>query len=206
MRKVFEVEVQIERLPLSQAMIEVFNRLERYDCILFTSKHSVSYFLDELHERQITFPKTPRIIVIGLATAEVLYEADVVVHDLPEVATVEAMIQKMGNVAHKNILYPRSNIAPLTPVRMLREGGAHVTTMVLYKTEGVVLSVDVKKDIINGVYAELYFKSPSGVTTFMKQFSTKERVLVRQITAICIGPTTEAAAKEAGCTNVRRAV
>ena len=98
----------------------------------------------------------------------------------------------------KRILFPRSVLAPFDIVRKLRAKGTIVRAFALYTTYGAPLSAAEKKRILGGRIQRLYFKSPSGIHGFLRQFRAGERQRVLALPVRCIGETTAKAARATG--------
>lgn len=176
----FEVQITIERLPLSPRHTNALLRLSRYDHIVCTSKNAYTCFLEALHELSITPPEADRIIRVGP-------RADILNYPL----------------SGKRILFPRSTLAPFDIVTAMRAQGAIVTVLPLYTVHGVPLSQEDRSALCEGRIPELYFKSPSGITGLLAQLRPHERAQVRNIPVLAIGDTTAEAARAAGFTQVR---
>jgi uroporphyrinogen-III synthase len=172
MKGELEVRVALERLPLSRASVRTLQHLDRYDAVIFTSKNATNFFIQEIRRHR---QKPPRIIQVGP-------RGDLLKVDL----------------RGQRVLFPRSAIAPFDIVRKLRARGTVVRVVALYTAKGVPLSGSQKKRLLNGDIRQLYFKSPSGVQGFVRQFRGKDRVTIFSISARCIGRTTATAARKAG--------
>ena len=202
MSKELQIQVRVSRLALSPTAARVLGRLDEYDWILFTSQNAVAFFMQELRQMNMRFPKGLRIAAVGPQTAGALTLLGVVVHVIPEQYEVSHMLRDLGDVAGKRVLFPRSAIAPPFAVESLRARGASVRVLPLYTAKARVLSRTVKRAIREGHYTKLMFTSPSGVLGFMKQLNKKEKLIVREIAVCCIGPITAQAAQNAGFTVV----
>ena len=198
MPKALEIKVQTARKKLSRTAYQALARIEQYDWILFTSKNAVTFFVREMRKKRIKFPQTPRIAAVGPETAGALRILGFPVHVVPKRFTADSMIRSIGKVRGAHILFPRSAIAAPAAVRALRARGARVRVLSLYTTTAIKLPRTTKRALLAGTYAWLIFKSPSGVQGLIRQFSEKEKHIVQNIPAECIGPTTARAAKSAG--------
>jgi uroporphyrinogen-III synthase len=174
MKGEFEVRVIVKRLPLSPASVNALRRLDRYDAIIFTSKHARAFFVQELQRRNISLPRD-RVIQVGPR------------NDLLKKA-----------LKGKRILFPRSALAPSDVIRKLRALRSTVHVIPLYTAEGKPLSRVEKKRLQERAIEQLYFKSPSGIRGLLRQFRGAAREHILSIPARCIGETTAAAARKAG--------
>ena len=174
MKREFEVRVIFKQLPLSRASESALQHIERYDVIIFTSKHARAFFEQELRKRGISLPRD-RVIQVGPR------------NDLLKKA-----------LTRKQILFPRSALAPSDVIRKLRTLRSIVRVIPLYSTSGQELSDTQKKRLREGSIEQLYFKSPSGIHGLLRQFRGQARRRILSIPARCIGETTTHAARKAG--------
>lgn len=193
------IEVRTMRRKLSPAAARAFAHLEEFDWIVFTSKRAAVFFTQELRERGITIPKSPKIAAVGPTTAEVLHALGYTVKAVAASATVRSLLAKIRRVDGKRLLFPRSAIASQEPIRKLEAQGARVTTLSLYDTEVIPLTKTLRTALLRGDYSQIKFKSPSGVRGLIAQFISPEELrLIQNIPAACIGPTTARAARAIG--------
>ncbi len=204
MGKTFEVEVQVSKKKLSTVSGRALTRIASYDWVLFTSKNAVTFFVQELRERHISFPKDLAVGAVGPVTAQAASRQKWDVKVIPEQFTVNNLLRAMGDIQGKRILFPRSAIALHEAIRKLRARGARVTVLPLYTTEAMPLTQTAKRSILRGLYNQFKFKSPSGVKGFVGQFSPAERRYILAIPALCIGPTTAQAARTIGFKKIIR--
>jgi uroporphyrinogen-III synthase len=202
--KIFEAKVDVTRRRLSASAARSLIDIETYDILLFTSKHAVAFFMAELDERKIALPKKKYIGAVGPVTAKAAHAFDLSVHVIPEVPTADDLIEKLGDVKGKRILFPRSAIASRELINKLHSRGAFTTVLPLYTATGTLLSIKEKNELLAGAFDWLVFKSPSGMRGLLKQFTHYERYTLQEIPVVCIGPTTEAAAIKAGFKKVKR--
>ncbi len=198
MRKTLEIQIRVMRQKISPGGVRALKRLEKYDWILFASKNAAKFFVQELRERRVALPRAPRTAAVGPVTAAVLHALKFKVNVVPEYFTARDLIRSIGDVKNTRILFPRSAIASNEVVRALRARGARVNVISLYTTVAKQLPKATKQALLKGAYAQLIFKSPSGVQGLMRQLSTREQQKVQHISIRCIGLTTARAARAAG--------
>ncbi|CAN5754424.1 hypothetical protein BH11PAT2_BH11PAT2_02020 [soil metagenome] len=206
MLKTLEIEVRVAPKKLSRASLTALENVGRFDWILFTSKHAVTFFTKELRLRNVKLARTTRIAAVGPETAAALRAAGLTVQLIPERFTVRDMVFALGRVKGLRILFPRSAVAPQEPIQILRAQGARVRVVPLYIPIPIALSQATKHALVTSSYTTLSFKSPSGIQGFMRQLNTAEKKIVREIPVVCIGPTTARAARKAGFRHVSYAV
>ena len=178
MARTLKVQVEVCRVPLSRASLNAIRNIDRFDFVVFTSKNARIFFRQLLRERRIRKPHVP-IISVGPRCDLLTF-----------------------NIDNKRLLFPRSTIAPSNILRKLRARGAIVRTIPLYCAHGVPLSQRDKTALASGDISKLYFRSPSGVSGFLRQLQGKLRKKVLRLPAECIGETTAASARHAGFTRV----
>ncbi|MEK7156455.1 MAG: uroporphyrinogen-III synthase [Patescibacteria group bacterium] len=198
MSNTLTIQGRVTRLPLSRASSQALAHIERYDWILFTSKHAVVFFAKDMRRRRLSLSQKSHVAAVGPETAAVLRAEGFPVHIVPKRFTARDMVNDIPNVKGLRILFPRSAIAPPDAIRILRKRGARVTVVPLYITTVRPLSRAEKRALLAGSYTRLIFRSPSGVRGLMRQLQSKKKHVVRTISVQCIGPTTKRAAREAG--------
>jgi len=203
MHRSFEMQITTKPLTLSATARRALKNANRYDWILFTSQHAVSYFIEALRKGRVVYPSAPHIAAVGPKTADALRALGFTVRIVPEQYTSAHLIRALGTVRGMRILFPRSAVALYDAVRELRMHGARVQTIPLYTAQAARLSQAQKKRLVSGFYQKLLFKSPSGVTGFIRQFSVRERAHLCEITVQAIGQTTARAARKAGFKKVQ---
>jgi len=203
MHNILEAKVQTTRLKLSRSDAATYTRLDSYDWILFSSKNAAQYFAEDLKKYKIALSDAPRIAAVGDVTAKVLKRNGIHIDALSKRATLKDMVLSLGTISNMRILFPRSAVAAKDAIVAMRKKGATVRTIALYTTTPVPLTKNQRNNLLAGKYVALHFKSPSGVCGLLKQFSAPEKRRVLSLEAECIGPTTAAAAKNAGFRSVR---
>jgi uroporphyrinogen III methyltransferase/synthase len=195
-------------------MRSVIGHLEAFRYIIFTSGHGVDFFIDALAQALGHGPgsrtdpsaalKGISLIAIGTATAQRLAGHGLKADHVPEAFTggaVADMMKKFGEkVRGAQVLLPRSELADAALVQALEGMGARPTVLPLY-TAQPVLERDpaFERLLAEGRAACITFTSPSTVAGFSKRLG--DSILLRKalrIPALCIGPTTAAAARECG--------
>jgi len=200
--KTLEIRVRARALPLTPAAVRTLSRLASFDWIVFASKNAARFFGKELRRRRLAVPRAVRIAAVGAATAAAVRAAGMRVHVVPVRSTAMDMVAALGDVRGRRVLFPRSAVAPATPVRALRSRGAHVQVLPLYVSTLPPLAASTRRALLSGRCAALVFTSPSGVHGLMRQLRAPERTVVRRIIARCIGPTTATAARKAGFSKI----
>lgn len=177
-------------------------RLDEYDGIFFTSKNAVERFLRRV--REISADNQSRmhqleIYAVGEKTEEALEQAGFRVTHTPEVFSAEALAESMADrqVAGKRFLFPRSNIGKDVIPTFLREMGAEVDEVIVYRNvppQQQNLEV-VRNALLHGEIDVVTFFSPSAVRHFLQMMGAKS---LEQTRIAVIGPSTQSAAESLG--------
>jgi uroporphyrinogen-III synthase len=208
--QIFSVEVVVRKTKLSPRQIGILKRSALYDWIFFTSAHAVELYVVMLQKHRIPLPLHLPVAAVGTRTKAKAEAYGFTVGVVPKVergdmlarAWIHHMRSGRSQKCSERILFPRSVLSHPKTIHLLRHAGATVMPVVLYDVVPEKLSPKRKRAFLTGVFAHLYFKSPSAVRGFMMQFSSRERILIRQYHALCIGSTTSNAARNAGFTKV----
>jgi uroporphyrinogen-III synthase len=182
--------IEIRPVKSFKLMDAAIRRLERYDGLLFTSRHAVLYFLDRLKKKMksVEALRSKRIVAIGKTTAAELVRFGLKAQCLPEEETAESMAKLLGKLPlnGKRCLSPRSDLARDLLVDVLRRRGARADPVIAYRN----VCPKVKKLDMDGI-DEIVFTSPSTVKNFLK---IHHAISVR-IKVWAIGPVTQAQLK-----------
>lgn len=182
--------------PVDQAI----NRLHTYQWIVFTSVNGVDAFFQRmtLLNKDTRALAACQIAAIGPATADRLARYGIKADLMPEKFVAEEVLASLGglDLAGKNFLLPRTDIARDTLINGLQDMGAHVDQIIVYRT--VIESdhdPDTLQTIKNGDFDLVTFTSSSTVTNFVNQFDGQA---LPDCSAACIGPITEKTARKHG--------
>jgi uroporphyrinogen III methyltransferase/synthase len=124
---------------------------------------------------------------------------------VPREFQAECVIAALGHVGIRgsHVLIPRAEVAREILPEQLRELGATVEVIPVYRT--IVPAVDVvslTQQLHNGRVAAVTFTSSSTVRNFVEVFGGRDAVrsLVARVVIACIGPITARTAEEYGLT------
>jgi uroporphyrinogen-III synthase len=207
---IFTAEVEVKRSVLSPSTINILRGSTTYDWIFFTSTHAVQIFVATLKKYRIPLPRHVPTAAVGRATKAAAEAHGFTVLVVPKVAQGDMLVRAWVRAVRRRgvsksptrILFPRSELALYRTVRMLRDAGAKVTPMTLYGVVSKKVSHTQKQALVLGAYTHLFFKSPSAVHGFLKQFTLSECEAIRKYPVFSIGATTRDAARSAGFTKV----
>jgi len=176
--------------------------LAGYDWIVFTSANAVEAFVGRLEVadpgRGAAALASTLIGAIGQTTASRLHERGYQTEFVPERFVAESVVEGMRalGVSGKRVLLPTADIAGDTLPVGLRNAGAIVDIVIAYQTEMPDdLDSDAMRDLLESVDIAT-FASPSSVRNMIALAGG----LVPSPRAVCIGPITANAAREAGLT------
>ena len=187
----------IETVPMtSYAQLDAaLDRLTSYSWLIFTSVNGVRYFVDRLQARQIALTSLAhlKIATIGPETARAVERLPLQVAVIPEEYRAEAIIPLLGDIARKRILLPRAAEARKVLPEELRDRGAVVDEIVVYKTVQPqhIVTNTLRMRLQKGQIDMVTFTSSSTVRNFMQLFMHEELApLLARTTIGCIGPIT----------------
>jgi len=174
-------------------------RLGDYDWVVFTSANGVRFMLERVVELGAGSDglRAARIATVGSRTAEALAERSLEAAFVGPSGGSIPLAEQLGSVTGARILLARSDRAdPVAGDILRRRGAQSVDEVVAYRTLPSAPSGWALDELRRGVDA-LTFTSPSTVEGFIG-VGPEWRALVAGVIVACLGPTTSAAAREAG--------
>jgi uroporphyrinogen-III synthase len=183
-------------------------RFGTYDWVAFTSANAVRALVERADAIGIDrcILGQARLAVVGPATAaavtEALRDPDVV----PAVHSAEGLAVEMTDVGNGRVLLPRGDLAGDTLPEALRQRGAFVDEVVVYRTvpgEGIGV---IGSRVHEGTADALLFASPSAVRFVSDALRSAGDDCASWPLAVCVGPVTADAARAAGFERVIVAV
>jgi uroporphyrinogen III methyltransferase / synthase len=199
--------IQIVPPPSWQAIDEAITRLSTYQWLIFTSVNGVKPFMERLHAagNDARALANLRLCAIGPRTAQELGAYGLTADVVPAQYQAEGVIAALADadVRGSHILIPRAEVAREILPEQLRELGATVDVIPVYRT--IVPAVDVAsvtQQFCEGHVAVATFTSSSTVHNFVEVFGGRDvvRPLVARAVIACIGPITARTAEEYGLT------
>jgi uroporphyrinogen III methyltransferase/synthase len=190
-----------------QAIDDAVTRLNTYQWLIFTSVNGVRPFMDRLHVagKDARALASLRLCAIGPRTAQELGTYGVTPDVVPHEFQAEGVIAALGHVGIRgsHVLIPRAEVAREILPEQLRELGATVEVIPVYRT--IVPAVDVvslTQQLHDGRVAAVTFTSSSTVRNFVEVLGGRDAVrsLVARVVIACIGPITARTAEEYGLT------
>src|SRR3954447_14649538 len=163
--------------------------VEGYDLLCLTSPNGVHRLFEEVRDaRKLAGPV---IAVIGPGTARALREHGVEADVVPERSVAESLVEALRDVPVARALIARAEEARDVLADALRERGAQVDVLALYRTVAEPLDGDARAAALGADYAT--FTSASSARFFHAAAGTLDGPRL-----VSIGPATSAALRELG--------
>lgn len=174
----------------------LLRKLRAFDWLVLTSATGVRFFLARASQVGLHLPwhGKPAAAAVGPKTASALAEAGLAVKFVPSSFRTLALGDELPADNGLRVLLLRADIANESLVGRLRERGFDVESAAVYSTTAPKL--ESPKGLGNASF--IVFASPSAVRGFCSRIPAEELSRLRRSKAVCIGPVTEAAAKEHG--------
>ena len=173
--------------------------LRGYNWIIFTSANGVEKFFERLKNFKLDARAfcNSKVAAIGTSTAEKLSKFSIIADVIPKEFRAESLIDALKDeVAGKNILIARAEVARDVLPRELEKFGAKVTVAAAYKTVSDNENIDaVKSQLDNGEIDFVTFTSSSTVENFVKAFGVES---LSKVKTAAIGPITAQTLKNFG--------
>ena len=174
-------------------------RLDRFDWVVFTSARAVAAL-------GTCPPPTPRVAVVGPATARAAAEAGwaVAVEGRgPGARGLAAQVDATFSLAGARVLFPAASGAAPTVAEEFTGLGARVTRVDAYRTVVTPPPTEqMRGDLAAGVDS-VTFASPSAVEAVDRALGGEMAGGLAGLTIVCIGPTTATALERRGISDVR---
>jgi uroporphyrinogen III methyltransferase/synthase len=190
-----------------QAIDDAVARLSTYQWLIFTSVNGVRPFMDRLHAagKDARAVANLRLSAIGPRTAQELGTYGLTPDIVPGEFQAEGAIAALAHVGVRGsrILIPRAEVAREILPEQLRELGATVDVIPVYRTIAPTTDVvSLTQQFHNGEVAAVTFTSSSTVRNFVELLGGVGVVkpLVARVVIACIGPITARTAEEHGLT------
>lgn len=175
--------------PMGEDLLsKLAGELNSYDLVVFTSVNGVARVLTPEMTRH--WPGSLKVAAVGPATTEDVRRRGIPVNTLNEGVTSADLAKSLGDLRGKRVLLPQGDKADKQFARSLEQAGATVTAITVYRTVETQLDPEIIAELERGVHVTI-FHSPSAVRAF-------EKLTSQRGAAVCVGPTTAAAADVAG--------
>ncbi len=175
--------------------------LGTFDELVFTSINGVDRFFGRCRERGVGQEQIGRLTTyaVGEKTRHAIESYGAHVAFTPEDFSSEVLGHHFASrsLAGHNVLIVRGDRGKKEIEGILRDRGASVTAVIVYRTLPVAEADSLGRQLLAGSINALTFASPSAVRQFRELFPEFTKGEQHVVVAV-IGPTTEHAAQEAG--------
>jgi uroporphyrinogen-III synthase len=186
--------IKIKPVTRSREIQRVQQNIMDYDWVILTSTNAAKYFFVMLDADTFKIFRAS-IAAVGSKTAFYIAKQGIKVDFIPDVFTGASLARSIPDIAWKKVLLPRTNVADNELSEILRQRGAYVDEVVVYKTEKVSAGRKHLQELINEGTDVITFASPSAVEAYKEMLVDKKDALLA-----CIGPVTAEKAIELGMT------
>lgn len=176
---------------------EIFDNINNYDYIFFTSVNGVNYFFKQfLKSFDIRDFKNIKFCALGIKTKKAIENFGIKVDIMPEKYAGEDGVKALEKVLKKTdkLLVPRAKMGRPEIIDSLKDL-AEITETQIYDTKS--LSAEIEETLEEYERYSLVFTSASTFNNFYKGIKGKNRIFSRA-KIISIGPITSTAIKKAG--------
>ncbi len=163
--------------------------LAAYDLVCVTSPNGATRLLEEVRDARAL--AGPRIAAIGPGTARALAEGGIVADIVPPRAVAESLLQALAGERVDRVLIARAQEARDLLPDGLRERGAEVDILALYRTEAEPLDEAARAAVLGAEYLTFASASAARLTHAAAGTLAGPRI-------VSIGPVTSAALVELG--------
>src|SRR3990172_4648860 len=196
--------IRIEPSVDEERLRACVDRLSTYHWLMFTSANAVRLFAQHLKAFGVTIPENACIASIGAATSQAIKAQDWPVSIETSEVVAEALLEEIGDVQGSHILMPGAAAARDVLPLGLRERGATVDILALYRTvpgEGIGQAIQLLQQ---GTVHAITFTSSSTVEPLLEGMEgegmtlSEAPALVNRTRVVCIGPASAETARGHG--------
>lgn len=170
--------------------------LDGYDLLCVTSPNGAARLLELVRDARVL--AGPRIAAIGPGTARALRAGGIEADIVPERSIAESLVEALVPVPVTRALIARAEEARDVLPDALRERGAEVDVLPLYRTVSERLDGDARDDALRADYVT--FTSASSVRFFVEAVGDASAISAAAARLVSIGPVTSDALREHGLT------
>ena len=127
--------IEIAPMADDSELVQSALHINQYDCLLFTSRYAVKYWMEALHKsgQDTSVLSSLQVVSIGATTTESLRQAGVSNVEESKADNSYSLINHFKDLPHQRILIPRSNLGMDLLPGGLRSVGHEVTTVTAYR-------------------------------------------------------------------------
>jgi len=180
---------------------ECIRRISDYDWVIFTSAHGATFLIDRMRVlgQPVNGLCNVKIAAIGPATAAAVEKLVKEPDYVPREFLSEQIARGLGDLKRKRVLLPRADIASGLLPALLKERGAIVDEVTVYRT---VVPQDLSWDRVQSILKEgvdvVTFTSPSTIQNLAHIVGATGLEALKGVKVACIGPVTAEATKALG--------
>ena len=198
--------ILIEPMAEMEKIDRAMDELDRHAWVIFTSVNGVDFFFQRLQERGLDLRAFAgaRVAAIGSATADRLARHGLRIDLVPERFQAEGLLEQLSgeDLKGKRILLPRAETARDILPQTLRQQGAVVQVLVVYRAVAPLrLPEKLGRELSTGRIHAVTFTSSSTVSRFkklMEPASAPQILSEGGVVVACIGPVTGKTARDLG--------
>jgi uroporphyrinogen-III synthase len=175
--------------------------LARYDWVVFTSANAVNAVADRLAALRLPLDPSPRLAAVGEVTARMAAGRLRMPDFVSSTARGEALASEIEHVDGRRVLFPRGDLAGDALPEGLRDRGATVDEVVVYRTVAGPGARELAGLVRAGEVDAILFMSASSIRYFVDALDAESAAPhpdQRAAAIVCIGPETALAAQRAG--------
>ncbi len=194
--------IRVEHLAHPPGLDESLMNIGTYDHLVFTSVNGVYSFLRHAGSSGPEPGKMPSALCVGPKTAEAWRQAGGTVKAVPGKYSAADLVDVLGDDLDTfSLLILRPEHVKTNLAQQLQMRGARVDEIILYRTiAGEEDSESLEVLLKNEKVDVILFASPSAIYGILSMAGGPERI--RDLLAVCIGPTTAKAAVDSGMERV----
>lgn len=193
--------IEIQPVEHNLALQRALSKVGCYEWIVFTSTNAVDVVLDQFPSVKWSETKTS---AVGPKTAQALKARGIEPNFIPDEYIAEAILPGLGDLIGKWVLLPRAEIARRELPEAIFNAGGVPHEITVYKTIPAAPDTEAVEALRSGVDV-VTFTSASTVENFVaiaRKNNLDPLNLPNQPVFACIGPLTEAAARQAGFNSI----
>lgn len=201
--KVYHIPaIGIEPIEAPEGLMTALENVRSYDALVFTSANGVEIFTEHLAAAGLKSEDLPPAVCVGPATAAAWSDAGGRVESIPEEFSGEGILSRLDpDLEDKSYLILRPAAVRADLGSVLRERGARVDEVILYRTESSRSDGDRLIDLLDrGRIDIVTFTSPSAIKGISEVLGGMDRLV--SVVSLCIGPATARAAEEKGLRDI----
>jgi len=194
--------IGIQAIPDTAELDEAISNIGDYGWLVFTSVNGVKAYFQRLHDLKLDSRALAgiKIAVIGPATAGAVERQGITPDYTARVYSGDGLINGLGkrDISGQRFLLPRADIADKALAEGLRQLGAEVHEIAVYRTVGAAATAAQAREMLTaGQIDVITFTSSSTVSNLVAAFNG-EQPKINSARVACIGPKTADTATRAG--------